>query len=128
MNRDMKEGLGIGLVFAALIGVMSTETQAEERCIPEASVDRIEVVDRRTLRFEMRNGDVYLNKLNGSLNGSFNFDPLVFDRTHRSAQYCRLDGVGVADRISRPGIPGRFGSLPLSASLGNFELVESDED
>ena len=128
MNKNTKQGLALGVAFAALVSVMPTKAEAQDRCIPEFSVDRIEVEDRNTLRFEMRNGDVYLNKLSGSLSGSYNFDPLVFDRTHRSAQYCRMDRVGILDRIARPTYPFQNHSLMFTASLGEFVKVEETDN
>ena len=129
MNKDMKQGLAIGVVFAAAVAAVTPiGSEAGERCLPEAAVDRIDIEDRQTLRFEMRNGDVYRNKLQGSLMGS-KFDTLTIERNHRSAQYCRMDRVGTIDPVTRPGypLPNQWGALPLSASLGDFELVTEVE-
>ena len=126
MNKDLKQGLAIGIVFAAAVAAMSPiGAEASERCLSSASVERIDIEDRQTLRFEMRNGDVYLNKLNGSLMGS-TFDTLTIERRPSTTQYCRMDRVGTIDPITRPNfpLPGRFGNIPYSASLGDFELVE----
>jgi len=124
MNKDMKQGLAIGVVFAALVSAMPTKAEEEigERCIPELFVDRIVRDGNDALLFEMRNGDVYRNELRAGRLYGLKGDPLVFDRTHRSSQYCNLDRVGVFNRMTMPHI-----ATSLSASLGYFVKVEETE-
>ncbi len=126
MNKDMKHGLAIGVVFAALVSAMPTKADEEigERCIPELSVDRIVRDGNDALLFEMRNGDVYRNELRAGRLYGMKGDPLIFDRTHRSSQYCNLDRVGIYNPpVTRPNAI----STSFSGSLGRFVKVEEAE-
>ena len=126
MTKDLKQGLALGVAFAALVSVMPTKAEPiEERCIPELSVDQIRRDGNDALLFEMRNGDVYRNELRGGRLYGLKGDPLIFDRTHRSSQYCNLDRVGVYNPPVRPHFPHFSGSF--SASLGKFvKVVEAE--
>ena len=118
MSKDLQEGLGLGIIFALMVAVWSTDAVAHgERCIPSTTVDRVDIIDRQTLEFHMRNGQVYRNTLFGTLVGSTS-DPLIFERGRPSVtQYCRMDSVGtfgwVASAVN-----------PFTSSLGYFEPVE----
>ena len=127
MDKDLKQGLALGVAFAALVSVMPSKAhhgggddhdhEKGERCIPSLAVRNVDVQDRNTLRFEMISGDVYINRLSGSLSNSFGMDPLVFDHHYDSAQYCKFDSVGLKDRFPRND------SMIFTASLGRFEKV-----
>ena len=122
MTKDLKQGLAFGVAFAALVSVMPTKAEpVMQRCIPELSVDQIRRDGTDALLFEMRDGDVYRNELRGRLFG-FSSDPLIFDRTHRSYQYCDFDRVGIYNRVTTPHFSSAF-----SASLGKFVKVEEAE-
>ncbi len=122
MNKDIKHGLAIGVAFASLVSVMPTKAEPiQQRCISELSVDNIRQDGSDVLLFTMRNGDVYRNELRGRLFGLSN-NPLIFDRTHRSFQYCDFDRVGIYDTVTRPHFSSSF-----SASLGKFIKVEEVE-
>ena len=127
MNKDLKTGLALGVAFSALVSVMPTKAddtipQDGQRCIPELSVDQIRRDGNDALLFEMRNGDVYRNELRSGRLYGMKGDPLIIDRTHRSAQYCNLDRVGVYNPVLRPHYNSSF-----SASLGKFFKVEEVE-
>ena len=67
--------------LAFIIAVLSLAVVAQDRCLPSRSIDRVDVKDKNTLLFTMRNGTQYENKLTGSLFG-FSRDPLVFEQRH----------------------------------------------
>ena len=101
--------------LALIVLVMSSVAVAQDRCLPSRSVDRVDIKDKNTLLFTMRNGTQYENKLIGSLFG-FKGDPLVFEQRPSTGRYCRMDRVGI--------LGGPFTSNPFTASLGFFVEVE----
>ena len=105
--------------LAFIITVLSSVAVAQDRCLPSRSIDRVDVKDKKTLLFTMRNGTQYENKLNGSLFG-FSRDPLVFELGPSTGQHCRMDRVGL---IARPFMSNRF-----TAFLGYFIEVEGFGD
>jgi hypothetical protein len=121
MNKDLKQGLAIGVAFAALVSLMPTKAEAteSERCISSFHVDRIERKDNRTLIFHMRNGQMWTNELFSPLFG-FDNDPLIFERGRPSTtQYCYMDRVGV---LQRP-YSVHMGN-PFTSSLGYFVSID----
>ena len=110
MNR-----FGLKYFLAFIIAILSSVAVAQDRCLPSRSIDRVDMKDKNTLLFTMRNGTQYENKLTGSLFG-FSGDPLVFEQRPSTGQYCRMDRVGL---LARP-IMGN----PFTASLGYFVEVE----
>ena len=102
-------------ILAFIIATMSSVAAAQDRCLPSRSVDRVDVKDKNTLLFTMRNGTQYENKLTGSLFG-FSGDPLIFEQRPATGQYCRMDRVGL---LMRP-----FTGNPFTASLGYFIEVD----
>ena len=114
MNR-----FGLKYFLAFIIAILSSVAVAQDRCLPSRSIDRVDMKDKNTLLFTMRNGTQYENKLTGSLFG-FTSDPLVFEQRPSTGQYCRMDRVGL---LVRP----LMGS-PFTASLGYFVEVEGFGD
>ena len=110
MNR-----FGLKYFLAFIIAILSSVAVAQDRCLPSRSIDRVDMKDKNTLLFTMRNGTQYENKLTGSLFG-FSGDPLVFEQRPSTGQYCRMDRVGL---LARP-----FMGNPFTASLGYFVEVE----
>ena len=105
--------------LAFIITVLSSVAVAQDRCLPSRSIDLVDVKDKKTLLFTMRNGTQYENKLTGSLFG-FSRDPLVFEQRPSTVQHCRMDRVGL---LVRP-----FMGNPFTASLGYFVEVEGFGD
>ena len=105
--------------LAFIITVLSSAVLAQDRCLPSRSIDRVDVTDKNTLLFTMRDGTQYENKLTGSLFG-FIRDPLVFEQRPFTGQHCRMDRVGL---LARPFMGNRF-----TASLGYFVEVEGFGD
>ena len=105
--------------LAFIITVLSSAVFAQDRCLPSRSIDRVDVKDKNTLLFTMRNGTQYENKLTGSLFG-FSRDPLVFEQRPYTGQQCRMDRVGL---LARPFMGNRF-----TASLGYFVEVDGFGD
>ena len=105
--------------LAFIIMVLSLAVVAQDRCLPSRSIDRVDVKDKNSLLFTMRNGTQYENKLTGSLFG-FSRDPLVFEQRPSTGQHCRMDRVGI---LARPFMGNRF-----TASLGYFVEVEGFGD
>ena len=114
MNR-----FGLKYFLAFIIAILSSVAVAQDRCLPSRSIDRVDMKDKNTLLFTMRNGTQYENKLTGSLFG-FSSDSLVFEQRPSTGQYCRMDRVGL---LVRP----LMGS-PFTASLGYFVEVEGFGD
>ena len=116
MNR-----FGLKCFLAFIITTLSSVAVAvaQDRCLPSRSIDRVDMKDKNTLLFTMRNGTQYENKLTGSLFG-FSSDSLVFEQRPSTGQYCRMDRVGL---LVRP----LMGS-PFTASLGYFVEVEGFGD
>ena len=108
-------GFGLKCFLAFVITTLSSVAVAQDRCLPSRSIDRVDMKDKNTLLFTMRNGTQYENKLTGSLFG-FSGDPLVFEQRPSTGQYCRMDRVGL---LARP-----FMGNPFTASLGYFVEVE----
>lgn len=106
---------GLKYFLAFIITILSSAAVAQDRCLPSQSIDRVDMKDKNTLLFTMRNGTQYENKLTGSLFG-FSGDPLVFEQRPSTGQYCRMDRVGL---LARP-----FMGNPFTASLGYFVEVE----
>ena len=101
--------------LAFITAVLSSVAVAQDRCLPSRSIDRVNVKDKNTLLFTMRNGTQYENNLTGSLFGSSR-DPLVFEQRPSTSQHCRMDRVGL---LARPFMGNRF-----TAFLGYFVEVE----
>lgn len=101
--------------LAFIIAILSSVAVAQDRCLPSRSIDRVDMKDKNTLLFTMRNGTQYENKLTGSLFG-FSSDPLVFEQRPSTGQYCRMDRVGL---LVRPFMGNLF-----TASLVYFVEVE----
>ena len=112
-------GSGLKYFLAFIIAISSSVAVAQDRCLPSRSIDRVDMKDKNTLLFTMRNGTQYENKLTGSLFG-FSGDPLVFEQRPSTGQYCRMDRVGL---LVRP-----FMGNPFTASLGYFVEVEGFGD
>ena len=105
--------------LAFIIAILSSVAVAQDRCLPSRSIDRVDMKDKNTLLFTMRNGMQYENELTGSLFG-FSGDPLVFEQRPSIGQYCRMDRVGL---LVRP-----ITVNPYNASLGYFVEVEGFGD
>ena len=105
--------------LAFIITILSSVALAQDRCLHSRSIDRVDMKDKNTLLFTMRNGTQYENKLTGSLFG-FGSDPLVFEQRPSTGQYCRMDRVGL---LVRP-----FMGNPFTASLGYFVEVQGFGD
>ena len=101
--------------LAFIIAILSSVAVAQDRCLPSRSIDRVDMKDKNTLLFTMRNGTQHENKLTGSLFG-FKRDPFVFEQRPSTGQYCRMDRVGLLVRL--------FMGNPFTASLGYFVEVE----
>ena len=108
-------GFGLKCFLAFIITTLSSVAVAQDRCLPSRSIDRVDMKDKNTLLFTMRNGTQYENKLTGSLFG-FSGDPLVFEQRPSTGQYCRMDRVGL---LVRPFMGNLF-----TASLVYFVEVE----
>ena len=105
--------------LAFIMAILSSVAVAQDRCIPSRSIDRVDMKDKNTLLFTMRNGTQYENKLTGSLFG-FSGDPLVFEQRPSTGHYCRMDRVGL---LVRP-VMGN----PFTASLGYFVELQGFGD
>ena len=105
--------------LAFITAVLSSVAVAQDRCLPSRSIDRVDVKDKNTLLFTMRNGTQYENKLTGSLFG-FSGDPLVFEHRPSTGQYCRMNHVGLSAKPSM--------GNPFTVSLGCFVEVEGFGD
>ena len=112
-------GFGFKYFLAFIITTMSSVAVAQNRCLPSRSIDRVDMKDKNTLLFTMRNGMQYENELTGSLFG-LSGDPLVFEQRPSIGQYCRMDRVGL---LVRP-----ITVNPYNASLGYFVEVEGFGD
>ena len=118
MDKDLKQGLVMGVAFATLVALIPSKADASqtERCISSFKVDRIERQDDDTLIFHMRNGRIWENRLFAPLVG-FPNDPLIFERGRPSnTQYCYMDRVGVYNP--------QWSSLPFTSSLGYFVSID----
>ena len=62
-------GFGLKYFLAFIIAILSSVAVAQDRCLPSRSIDRVDMKDKNTLLFTMRNGTQYENKLTGSLFG-----------------------------------------------------------
>ena len=111
-------GFGLKCFLAFIITTLSSVAVAQDRCLPSRSIDRVDMKDKNTLLFTMRNGTQYENKLTGSLFG-FSGDPLIFEQRPSTGQYCRMDRVGLL--VSPMG-------NPFTASLGYFVEVDGFGD
>lgn len=88
-----------------------------EKCLTKFSIDRTTAVDDYNIVFEMKNGDLYLNRLN-----------------HRCPRLGFEDSFAyktVGNRICKGTIISIIhddGQIGASCSLGNFHLLEEDEE
>lgn len=96
---------------------------ADENCLSQSRVLTRRAEGPTSLRFEMNDGTVYLNEVQGrcrSLERANNFDILSFDLT--GSQYCRGDRFRVVD-------PAQAGAVGLRAfpecRLGSFVRAEA---
>ena len=108
-------GFGFKYFLAFIITTLSSVAVGKDRCLPSRSMDRVDMKDKNTLLFTMRNGMQYENELTRSLFG-FSGDLLVFEQRPSIGQYCRMDRVGLLVRPIRVN--------PYNASLGYFVEVE----
>ena len=113
------KGFGFKYFLAFIITTLSSVAVGKDRCLPSRSMDRVDMKDKNTLLFTMRNGMQHENELTGSLFG-FSGDLLVFEHRSSIGQYCRMDRVGL---LVRP-----IMVTPCNASLGYFVEVERFRD
>ena len=112
----------VSMIFTA--GVLAMPAMAGEDdgeksrdCLPMSRIDRVEVVDDRTLIFHMHGDKKYVNNLPYRCSGLRNN---AFIHETSLNQYCDLDTITVYDTS----IGMRLGSCPL----GEFEpYVEMEE-
>jgi hypothetical protein len=88
MNR-----FGLKYFLAFIITILSSVVVAQDRCLPSRSIDRVDMKDKNTLLFTMRNGTRYENKLTGLLFG-FSGDPLVFEQRPSTGHFVEVEGFG----------------------------------
>ena len=94
---------------------------AEEpaRCITLSRIDRTEVIDDRTIAFHMRNGDIYLNRLDRACRNLDRGRPFSY-RTSTS-QLCSVDVITILEEFGVGLSPG------ASCGLGLFEPSDEEE-
>jgi hypothetical protein len=98
-------------------------------CIIASRIDRTEVIDKRTVLFYMRGGDIYRNQL------SYDCPRLVtenrFSYTLRTSQLCSVDAITVLEYWGselRPGIACGLGEFyPITAEEAEFLDADPDE-
>lgn len=81
-----------------------------EKCLPIAQIERAEVLDGRTLLFEMRSGRYYVNRLPYGCPGLGVHDSFAY-KTRATPQLCDTDSITVIETAG----PG------ASCPLGEFE-------
>jgi len=91
--------------------------QDGRRCLPISHIDRIEIIDDETLRFHMRGGQDYINRLPHRCAGLKSRG--TFMHATSTQNYCDLDTITQLDTT----IGMRLGSCPL----GKFEVYREME-
>jgi len=97
-------------------------------CITANRIDRTEVIDKRTVLFYMRGGDIYRNQL------AYDCPRLVtenrFSYTLRTSQLCSVDAITVLEYWGtelRPGVSCGLGQFfPITAEEAEF--LDADPD
>lgn len=111
----------LGIVLSgcvlALPATADEHGQKTRDCLPMTQIDRIEVVDDRTLLFHMHGDDHYVNKLPYRCPG-LETEPFIHETSLN--QYCDLDTITVYNAS----VGMRMGSCPL----GEFEPYTKMDD
>lgn len=92
--------------------------RSETRCIRVSAIDRIEIVDDRNLAFHMRNGDIYLNRLDRACRGLDRGRPYSYRAS--GGRLCSVDAISMID--DRP-FDLTSGS---SCGLGEFSPIDEE--
>lgn len=104
-STEAREGLPDGLSGYKLTG----ETK---NCVSTTRIGSTKVIDDQNIIFEIRGGDVYLNRLRGRCSG-LNISK-GFGYKLRSSQLCRGELITVLE----------MGGMGSTCSLGSFEELE----
>lgn len=92
-------------------------------CIAVTRIMSTDVLDERTIVFEMNNGDIYRNSLPQRCGGLSDRDAFMYRIP--STQLCRSDIITV---LQRTGPAGGTGFMPTnSCALGSFEQISEEE-
>lgn len=119
----MKATLVTALGVLSALSMMTAPARAAEvasseavNCLYLRSVDHTHVVDDQHILFYMRNGTIYLNRLEHPALGLDRYEPFMYQPT--GTQLCRQDTITVLERWG-------FGlTRGASSTLGQFRPID----
>lgn len=96
----------------ATVSAQGTDSDGPVRCVRLNRLDRTEVIDNRRIAFFLRNGDIYLNRLDHECQNLDRGRPFSYRTSNR--QLCDVDTITIIENLG-------FGFSPgATCSLGTF--------
>jgi hypothetical protein len=120
MNRKLK--LLTTCLLTQLVptaaSLQETEDDGDRSCVTLRTIDRTEVIDKRTIVFHLKGGDIFVNRLDRTCPGLA--PDKAFSYRTQLSRLCDVDNITVVER-------GAFGfSNGASCGLGLFEAIDED--
>ena len=109
-NQLLKAGVTTVMLLGLSTVALAEEQEKTRNCLPMSRIDRIAVIDDHTLRFHMKGGTDYINRLPYPCRG---LKSNAFIHETSLQKYCDLDTITKYNTT----IGMRMGSCPL----GDFE-------
>lgn len=111
-------GLLAALSATTAPGQRAQDDDEPVRCISLSRIDQTRVIDERTIAFFLRNGRIYLNRLNRACPSLKRDKP--FSYSTATGQLCRIDAITVIEDFGLGLIRG------ASCSLGMFDPTDAE--